>query len=213
MEINITDYPNSYAEVKLEKDESIVAEKGSFIFSDGEFNSKNKLELSSYKNIIAKLGGKSLSYVAYKAKENLSLVLGTRDNSELTLIEISQNNPILIKADAHFARTSDVGIKLLDTKITEIFDSGFWMNVFGNGYLILKGYGKILRMVIDNDKPLLIEDASLIAMEEKIDFNTVDLKISDELKEYLKSGVEAPYSIKGNGVIWLQTKGRYSIQE
>ena len=101
MEINITDYPNSYAEVKLEKDESIVAEKGSFIFSDGEFNSKNKLELSSYKNIIAKLGGKSLSYVAYKAKENLSLVLGTRDNSELTLIEISQNNPILIKADAH----------------------------------------------------------------------------------------------------------------
>jgi len=213
LEINITDYPNSYAEVKLEKDESIVAEKGSFIFSDGEFNSKNKLELSSYKNIIAKLGGKSLSYVAYKAKENLSLVLGTRDNSELTLIEISQNNPILIKADAHFARTSDVGIKLLDTKITEIFDSGFWMNVFGNGYLILKGYGKILRMVIDNDKPLLIEDASLIAMEEKIDFNTVDIKISDELKEYLKSGVEAPYSIKGNGVIWLQTKGKYSIQE
>ena len=213
MEINITDYPNSYAEVKLEKDESIVAEKGSFIFSDGEFNSKNKLELSSYKNIIAKLGGKSLSYVAYKAKENLSLVLGTRDNSELTLIEISQNNPILIKADAHFARTSNVGIKLLDTKITEIFDSGFWMNVFGDGYLILKGYGKILRMVIDNDKPLLIEDASLIAMEEKIDFNTIDIKISDELKEYLKSGVEAPYNIKGNGVIWLQTKGKYSIQE
>ena len=213
MNINITEYPNSYAEVKLEKSESIIAEKGSFIFSDGEFTSENKLELSSYKNILAKLGGKSLSYVNYKSKESLSLVLGTRDNSELTLIEISKNNPILIKADAHFARSSDVGIKLLDTKITEIFDSGFWMNVYGDGYLILKGYGKILRMVIDNDKPLLIEDASLIAMEEKIDFNTVDIKISDELKEYLKSGVEAPYSIKGNGVIWLQTKGKYSIQE
>ena len=213
MNINITEYPNSYAEVKLEKSESIIAEKGSFIFSDGEFISENKLELSSYKNILAKLGGKSLSYVAYKAKESLSLTLGTRDNSELTLIEISKNNPILIKADAHFCRTSDVGIKLLDTKITEIFDSGFWMNVYGDGYLILKGYGKILSMIIDNDKPLLIEDASLIAMEEKIDFNTVDVKISDELKEYLKSGVEAPYSIKGNGVIWLQTKGKYSIQE
>ena len=213
MEINITDYPNSYVEVKLEKDESIIAEKGSFIFSDGEFISENKIELSSYKNILAKLGGKSLSYVNYKSKESLSLVLGTRDNSELTLIEISKNNPILIKADAHFARTSDVWIKLLDTKITEIFDSGFWMNVYGGGILILKGYGKILRMNIDNDKPLHIEDASLIAMEEKIDFNTVDIKISDELKEYLKSGVEAPYSIKGNGVIWLKTKGKYTIQE
>ena len=54
MEINITDYPNSYAEIKLEKNESIIAEKGSFIFSDGEFSSENKLELSSYKNLIAK---------------------------------------------------------------------------------------------------------------------------------------------------------------
>ena len=51
------------------------------------------------------------------------------------------------------------------------------------------------------------------SMEEKINFSTVDVKISDELKEYLKSGVEAPYSIKGNGSIWLQTKGKYSIEE
>tara|TARA_Y100001958_G_C21203849_1_gene530174 strand:- start:52 stop:315 length:264 start_codon:yes stop_codon:yes gene_type:complete len=87
------------------------------------------------------------------------------------------------------------------------------MNVYGEGFLILKGYGKILKMNIDNDKALLIEDASLIAMEEKIDFNTVDVKISDELKEYLKSGVEAPYNIKGNGSVWLQTKGQYSIEE
>ena len=213
MNINITEYPNSYAEVKLGKSESIIAEKGSFIYSDGEFISENKLELSSYKNLLAKLGGKSLSYVAYRAKESLSLVLGSRDNSELTLIEISKNNPILIKADAHFARSSDVEIKLLDTKITEVFDSGFWMNVYGEGFLILKGYGKILKMNIDNDNLLLIEDASLIATEEKINFNKADAKISDELKEYLKSGVEVPYSIKGNGSIWLQTKREYSIKE
>ena len=213
MNINITEYPNSYAEVKLEKSESIIAEKGSFIYSDGEFISENKLELSSYKNLLAKLGGKSLSYVAYRAKESLSLVLGSRDNSELSLIKISKNNPILIKAHAHFARSSDVEIKLLDTKITEVFDSGFWMNVYGEGFLILKGYGKILKMNIDNDNLLLIEDASLIATEEKINFNKADAKISDELKEYLKSGVEVPYSIKGNGSIWLQTKGEYSIKE
>ena len=60
------------------------------------------------------------------------------------------------------------------------------MNVYGEGFLILKGYGKILKMNIDNDKPLLIEDASLIAMEERIDFNTVDVKISDELKRIFK---------------------------
>ena len=213
MEIIITDYPNSYAEIKLEKDESIIAEKGSFIYSDGELTADNKIELSSYKNLIAKIGGKSFSYANYKAKESLSLVMGSRDNSELTLIEISENNPIMIKADAHFARSPGIEIELVDSKITEIFDSGFWMNVFGEGYLILKGYGKILKMNLENDKPLLIEDSSLIAVEKRIDFNTVDMKISDELKEYLKSGVEAPYTINGKGAIWLQTKGKYSIQE
>ena len=68
-------------------------------------------------------------------------------------------------------------------------------------------------MDLENDRPLLIEDSSLIAVEKRIDFNTVDMKISDELKEYLKSGVEAPYTINGKGAIWLQTKGKYSIQE
>ena len=42
MNINITEYPNSYAEVKLEKSESIIAEKGSFIFSDGEWDRDSK---------------------------------------------------------------------------------------------------------------------------------------------------------------------------
>ena len=213
MKINITDYPNSYAQVKLEKDESIIAEKGSFIFSDGEFIADNKIELSSYKNLIAKIGGKSFSYANYKAKESLSLNMGSRDNAELTSIKISENNPIIIKADAHFARSSGIEIELVDSKISEIFDSGFWMNVFGEGYLILKGYGKILKINLDNDKPLLVEDSSLIAVEKRIDFDIVDMKISDELKEYLKSGVEAPYTLKGKGVIWLQTKGKYAFQE
>lgn len=213
MKINITDYPNSYAQVKLEKDESIIAEKGSFIFSDGEFIADNKIELSSYKNLIAKIGGKSFSYANYKAKESLSLNMGSRDNAELTSIKISKNNPIIIKADAHFARSSGIEIELVDSKISEIFDSGFWMNVFGEGNLILKGYGKILKINLDNDKPLLVEDSSLIAVEKRIDFDIVDMKISDELKEYLKSGVEAPYTLKGKGVIWLQTKGKYAFQE
>ena len=79
MKINITDHPNSYAKVKLEKDESIIAEKGSFIFLDGEFIANNKIELSSYKNLIAKIGGKSFCYANYKAKESLSLCIGNRD--------------------------------------------------------------------------------------------------------------------------------------
>ena len=32
MEIKVTDYPNSFLKVTLDKDESIITEKGSFIY-------------------------------------------------------------------------------------------------------------------------------------------------------------------------------------
>ena len=40
-----------------------------------------------------------------------------------------------------------------------------------------------------------------MGMEKKIDFNIIDTEISDELGQYLKSGVGVPFSIKGKGII------------
>ena len=71
MNIEVTDYPNSFIKINLGKAESIISEKGSFIFSDGNFSSENKLEFKNYRNLIAKLGGKSFSYAIYTAKEDL----------------------------------------------------------------------------------------------------------------------------------------------
>ena len=213
MEIQVTDYPNSFLEVTLDKDESIITEKGSFIYGDSKFSSENKIEFKSYKNLIAKLGGKSFSYVSYKAKELVSLALGTRDNSELMLINITHSNPIMIKADSHFARTSGVELKLVEKKITSLLDGGFWMNVLGTGYLVIKGYGRIIKMEINRQSPLLVEADSLIAFEKKIDFNIIDTKISDELSQLLRSGVEVPFNINGKGIIYLQSKGRYAIHD
>ena len=45
----------------------------------------------------------------------------------------------------------------------------------------------------------------------KIDFNIIDTEISDELGQYLKSGVGVPFSIKGKVIIGLQSKVKYSI--
>ena len=51
-----------------------------------------------------------------------------------------------------------------------------------------------------------------MGMEKKIDFNIIDTEISDELGQYLKSGVGVPFSIKGKGNIGLQSKVKYSIE-
>ena len=71
MKIEITDYPNSYLKVNMEEGDSITTEKSSFILSSGQFTAKNILEIGSYKNLIAKIAGKSLSYVEYMANKRL----------------------------------------------------------------------------------------------------------------------------------------------
>lgn len=74
MRLEISDYPGSYLAVCLEKDEQIIAEKGSLIFADGEYFLETKVEAKSYKNWIAKVfGGKSLFYNVYIAKRKIAI--------------------------------------------------------------------------------------------------------------------------------------------
>ena len=101
MKIEITDYPNSYLKVNMREGDSITTEKSSFILSNGQFTAKNILEIGSYKNLIAKIAGKSLSYVEYTAKQDLEMYLGPRDNSELRLIKIETQKPILIRSQKY----------------------------------------------------------------------------------------------------------------
>ena len=71
MKFEITQSPNSYLILELNKYEKIIIEKGCLIFSDGEYGFKNKIEVKSYKNIISKIfGGKSLTYNVYTANED-----------------------------------------------------------------------------------------------------------------------------------------------
>ena len=113
MKFKISDYPSSYLGVEFEKDEKLITEKGSLIFCDGEYTFENKIEATNYKNWIAKIfEGKSLTYNIYTAKENLTMALSTKDNSEIFSIDIKENNPILFEPNLHFARTIDLEIKL-----------------------------------------------------------------------------------------------------
>jgi len=54
MKFQITESPNSYLLLELNKDEKIIIEKGCLIYSDGEYDFENKIEVESYKNINSK---------------------------------------------------------------------------------------------------------------------------------------------------------------
>jgi uncharacterized protein (TIGR00266 family) len=209
MKFKISDYPSSYLAVEFEKNEKLIAEKGTLIYCDGEYSYESKIEIKSYKNWLAKIfGGKSLTYNIYTAKENLLMALSTKDNAEIFQINIVENNPILFEPDLHFARTTDLTIKLEKKDWKSTLNDGLKLKTYGNGKIFLKGYGKIIEQQIDSDKPIYVDEDALIAFEEKLEIKT----ISRGVKELITSGEGFLFSIKGKGKFWIQTreKGTHS---
>lgn len=203
MRFEITEYPNSYLGIEFKKNEKFIAEKGTLIYSDGEYSFENKIEAKSIKNWIAKIfGGKSLSYNIYTAKENLKMSLSTKDNSEIFSIEITEDNPVLFDANLHFARTIDLEIKLEKRDWKSTLNDGLKLKTKGGGKLFLRGYGKIIEKEISSEKPIFIDENALIAFEEKLEIKT----ISRGVKELLMSGEGLLFEIKGKGRIWIQTR-------
>lgn len=209
MKFIISDYPSSYLSVQFDENEEFITEKGVFIYADGEYSFKNKIEAKNYKNWISKFfGGKSLSYNIYSAEKNITMAFSTKDNAEIFSINISDKNPIIFEPSLHFARTTGLDIKLEKKDWKTTLNDGLKLKTYGNGTLFLKGYGKIIQQEIDTENPVYIDEDALIAFEDSLEATT----ISKGLKELITSGEGFLFSVKGKGKVWLQTreKGSYS---
>lgn len=204
MKFQITESPNSYLLLELNKGEKIIIEKGCLIFSDGEYDFENKIEVESYKNIISKIfGGKSLAYNIYTANEKLKMGFSAKDTAEIFSLEIDKQNPILFDASQHFARTIDIQIK------TGGLSQEFLVKTEGSGILFLKAYGQIIEKIVESSKPIYIDEDSLIAFEEGIEYKW----ITGGIKKLITSGEGGLYEFSGNGKIWIQSKSKIEFKK
>ena len=205
MKFKISEYPSSYLTIELERDEKIITEKGSLIFCDGQYSHSNRIEANSLNKWIAiLLGGKSLSYNVYTANENLKMALSTKDNSEIFMIDILEDNPVSFEPELHFARTMNLEINLEKKDLKTTLHDGLKLKTKGNGKLFLKGYGKIIKEYIDTEKPVYIDEEALIAFEDKLKLKVISMGI----KELITSGEGFMYSITGKGYILDSNKGK-----
>ena len=204
MKFQITESPNSYLLLELNKGEKIIIEKGCLIFSDGEYDFENKIEVESYKNIISKIfGGKSLAYNIYTANEKLKMSFSAKDTAEIFSLEIDKQNPILFDASQHFARTIDIQIK------TGGLSQEFLVKTEGSGILFLKAYGQIIEKIVESSKPIYIDEDSLIAFEEGVEYKW----ITGGIKKLITSGEGGLYEFSGKGKIWIQSKSKIEFKK
>ena len=204
MKFQITESPNSYLLLELNKDEKIIIEKGCLIYSDGEYDFENKIEVESYKNIISKIfGGKSLAYNIYTANEKLKMGFSAKDTAEIFSLEIDKQTPILFNASQHFARTIGVQIE------TGGLSQQFLVKTEGSGILFLKAYGNIIEKIVESSKPIYVDEDSLIAFEEGIEYKW----ITGGIKKLITSGEGGLYEFSGNGKIWIQSKSKIEFKK
>ena len=204
MKFEISKSPNSYLLLELNKDEKIIIEKGCLIYSDGEYDFENKIEVESYKNIISKIfGGKSLAYNIYTANEKLKMGFSAKDTAEIFSLEIHKQTPILFDASQHFARTIDLEIK------TGGLSQEFLVKTEGSGILFLKAYGQIIEKLVESSKPIYIDEDSLIAFEDGIEYKW----ITGGIKKLITSGEGGLYEFRGKGKIWIQSKSKIEFKK
>ena len=204
MKFEITESPNSYLLLELNKDEKIIIEKGCLIYSDGEYNFENKIEVESYKNIISKIfGGKSLAYNIYTANEKLKMGFSAKDTAEIFSLEIDKQTSILFNASQHFARTIDIQIK------TGGLSQDFLVKTEGSGTLFLKAYGQIIEKIVESSKPIYVDEDSLIAFQEGVEYKW----ITGGIKKLITSGEGGLYEFSGNGKVWIQSKSKIEFKK
>ena len=204
MKFEITQSPNSYLLLELNKNEKIIIEKGCLIYSDGEYDFENKIEVESYKNIISKIfGGKSLTYNIYTANEKLKMGFSAKDTAEIFSLEIDKQTPILFNASQHFARTIGVQIE------TGGLSQEFLVKTEGSGILFLKAYGQIIEKIVESSKPIYIDEDSLIAFEEGVEYKW----ITGGIKKLITSWEGGLYEFRGNGKIWIQSKSKIEFKK
>tara|TARA_B100001287_G_scaffold220804_1_gene189890 strand:- start:55 stop:672 length:618 start_codon:yes stop_codon:yes gene_type:complete len=204
MKFEITQSPNSYLLLELSKNEKIIIEKGCLIYSDGEYDFENKIELESYKNIVSKIfGGKSLTYNIYTAKEELRMGFSAKDTAEIFSLEINQQTQILFYGSQHFARTTDIQIK------SGGMSQDFLVKTEGSGILFLKVYGTLIEKLLDSKKPIYVDEDALIAFEEGIEYEW----ITGGIKKLITSGEGGLFKLRGKGKIWIQSKDKIEYKK
>lgn len=193
----------NYLEVIFEKGEKIIAEKGIFLYSSGEYSFENKVEVKNYRHWLAKIvSGKSLTYNIYTAQEPLQMLFAPKDSAQIFNLSVHEENPIFFEPYLHLARTIGLELRLESKDLKTTLNDGLKLRTVGTGELFLKAYGQVIEQVLDTEKPVYIDEDALIAFEASLMVKT----ISRSLKEWFSSGEGFLFAVSGKGKIWLQSR-------
>ena len=170
MNVEILHQPDSaIARVTLESGEELVAEAGCMVAMSGYINASTTLRqgkgggiLGGLKRLVA---GESLFLSVFRSpKAGGEVFLAPKFMGDILLYQVTGLG-LVVQSTSYLASENNVDIELGFQGLKSIFsgESVFWLNVTGNGGVILSSFGAIYE--IDVDGEYIVDTGHIVAFE------------------------------------------------
>ncbi len=175
MNVEIVHRPDSaIAKVSLNSGEELVAEAGCMIAMSGYINDSTTLRqgkgggiLGGLKRLVA---GESLFLSVFRSpKSGGEVFLAPKFMGDILLYQVTGMG-LVVQSTSYLASESNVDIELGFQGFKSLFsgESIFWLNVTGNGYVILSSFGAVYEVEVDGE--YIVDTGHIVAFEKGLTF-------------------------------------------
>ena len=208
MNVEILHQPDSaIARVTLESGEELVAEAGCMVAMSGYINASTTLRqgkgggiLGGLKRLVA---GESLFLSVFRSpKAGGEVFLAPKFMGDILLYQVTGLG-LVVQSTSYLASENNVDIELGFQGLKSIFsgESVFWLNVTGNGGVILSSFGAIYEIDVDGEH--IVDTGHIVAFEKSLTFE-ITKPGSSWLGAFL-GGEGLVCRFKGQGKIYCQS--------
>ena len=208
MNVEIVHQPDSaIAKVTLESGEELVAEAGCMIAMSGYINASTTLRqgkgggiLGGLKRLVA---GESLFLSVFRSpKSGGEIFIAPKFMGDILTYQVSGMG-LVVQSTSYLASETNVDIDLGFQGLKSIFsgESLFWLDVTGNGCVILSSFGAIYEINVDGE--YIVDTGHIVAFEKSLNFEITKAG-SSWLGAFL-GGEGLVCKFKGQGKIYCQS--------
>ena len=191
--------------VTLDPGDSIIAEAGAMTSMDGRLSMKTEFSGGFFSALLRKfLGGESLFVNVFenKTSQPLNITLTQSIIGDIECLELT-GNEICFQAGAYIASSPQVKLGVRWAGFASWFtgEGLFKLKVNGHGKVFFGAYGGLSKQNIAGE--FIVDNSHLVAYSPNI---KMSIGLSGGLISSLTSGEGLVNRLKGNGVIYLQSR-------
>ncbi len=206
-----------YVEIYLDRDETVMAEAGAFMYMTKDIVMETHLGTGGNKGIFGKImsagkrliTGESLFVTTFtqKGKGKGIVAFSSPIPGKIIPITLSEIGSIICQKDAYLCSTTDVDISIAFTKKLGaglLGGEGFILEkLVGDGIVFCNASGTIAEINLGPDDELKIDTGCIVAFTESVDY---DIKFVGNIKSAFFGGEGLFFAVlKGPGKVYLQT--------